>query len=149
MSAGGEGIVDAERLVRRLFAAFNERDESAIAELCDEEMSFFPEPTAEAVGRSAPYSGRTGLAEYIADVARVWEVLQITPVTIENRGRMTLVIGRVYARSRRLGIRDLPWAWAWEIRDGRFIRGELDPSPERAAARFRALEPEPLGRRVG
>lgn len=126
-------------LVKHLYSCFNERDEAGIVELCDEQMEFFPVVTAEAVGRDAPYSGRAGLHDYLSDVASVWEELLITPSLIECRGDSLLVRGRVYARSRELGIRDVPVAWIWEVRDERVVRGEVFPDPEQAVARFAAV----------
>ncbi len=125
-------------LVERLYACFNERDEAGMVELCDERMEFFPVVTAEAVGRDAPYGGQAGLHDYLSDVATVWEELLITPSLIERRGDSLLVRGRVYARSRELGIRDVPVAWIWEVRDGCVVRGEVFPDPEQAVARFAA-----------
>jgi ketosteroid isomerase-like protein len=126
-------------LVRRLYECFNLRDEGGIFELCDERMGFFPVVTAEAIGRDAPYVGPAGLRDYLADVAQVWEELQITPSEVEARGEVLLVRGRVYARSRELGIRDVPVAWIWHVRDGRFVRGEVFPDPEQAIVRFAAI----------
>lgn len=123
------------QLVERLFDAFNRRDAEAIAELCHEEMEFFA-VTGEEVGRSAPYVGPNGLHEYLTDVARVWEELLITVKEVELEGSRLLVRGRVYLRSRDLGIRDMPIAWIWQTREGRFIRGEAFPDPELAEARF-------------
>jgi ketosteroid isomerase-like protein len=125
-------------LVERLYNCFNERDEAGIVALCDEQMEFFPVVTAEAVGRDAPYSGRAGLHDYLSDVATIWEELLITPNQVECRGDSLLVRGRVYARSRDLGIRDMPVAWIWEVRDGCIVRGEVFPDPEQAVARFAA-----------
>jgi ketosteroid isomerase-like protein len=125
-------------LVRRLYDCFNRREEECIVELCDDTMEFFPVVTAEAVGRDAPYSGRAGLRDYLADVAEVWEELQISPSEVEARGQTLLVRGRVYARSRELGIRDVPVAWIWQVRDGLFVRGEVFPDPEQAVERFAA-----------
>jgi ketosteroid isomerase-like protein len=123
-------------LVERLYECFNRRDEDCIVELCDEGLEFFPVVTAEAVGREAPYSGAAGLRNYLADVAEIWEELQISPSEVEMRGATLLVRGRVYARSRDLGIRDVPVAWIWEVRAGRFVRGEVFPDPEQALRRF-------------
>lgn len=125
-------------LVERLYECFNRRDEACIVELCDEGLEFFPVVTAEAVGRDAPYRGAAGLRDYLADVAEVWEELRISPSEVEVRGATMLVRGRVYARSRELGIRDVPIAWIWEVRDGRFARGEVFPDPEQALQRFAA-----------
>ncbi len=126
-------------LVERLYDCFNRRDEACIKAICDEEMAFFPVVTAEAVGRDAPYTGPAGLHQYMEDVAQIWEELQITPSEMERRGDTLLVRGRVYARSRELGIRDVPAAWIWEVRGDRFVRGEVFPDPEQAVARFLAI----------
>lgn len=129
-------------LIERLYQCFNRRDVECIDELCDDSMAFFPVVTAEAVGREAPYKGPGGLRDYLADVIEVWDELQIFPGEVEARGDTLLVNGRVYARSRELGIRDVPVAWIWQVRDGRFVRGEVFPDPEQAVARFRAGEPQ-------
>jgi len=126
-------------LVERLYEAFNRRDPEEIAAVCDETMEFFPVVTAEAIGRDAPYVGPNGLHEYLADAAKVWEELLITPSRIEQRGDRLLVRGRVYARSRELGIRDMPVAWIWEVRGDRIVRGEVFPDPEHAVERFSAM----------
>jgi ketosteroid isomerase-like protein len=125
-----------QALVRRLYECFNLRDEACIFELCDDSMEFFPVVTREAVGRVAPYTGPAGLRDYLADVSQAWEELQIIPSEIEARGEALLVRGRVYARSREFGIRDVPAAWIWHLRDGRFVRGEVFPDAEQAVARF-------------
>jgi len=132
---------EPEKLVERLFDAFNRRDSEEITELCDDQMGFFPVVTAEAVGREAPYIGPDGLHEYLDDVAKVWEELVVTPSELDRHEGTLLVRGRVYARSRELGIRDVPVAWIWEVREGRFVRGEVFPDPEQAVARFAAQRP--------
>jgi ketosteroid isomerase-like protein len=131
------------KLVERLFDAFNRRDADGIVELCDEEMEFFA-VTAEEVGRNTPYVGKEGLSTYLGDVATVWEDLLVTPKQVEQRGDSLLVQGRVYLRSRALGIRDMPTAWIWDLCDGRFIRGRVFVDPEEGVRRF-SLEgrPEP------
>lgn len=122
-------------LVERLFDAFNRRDLRAIDAICDEGLEFFS--TADgAFGRSAPYFGPAGLRDYVADVARTWEELLMTPFEVERRQDLLLVHGRVYVRSHALGIRDMPVAWIWELRDGRFVRGEVFPDPQEAEAHF-------------
>ncbi|HXR60884.1 MAG TPA: SpoIIE family protein phosphatase, partial [Solirubrobacterales bacterium] len=127
-----------QELVERLYAAFNRRDPSEIVALCEEGMEFFPVGTAEEIGRSGPYVGPGGLQEYLLDVERAWDELLITPKVIERRGGSLLVRGRVYARSRALGIRDVPVAWIWDLRDGVFVRGEVFPDPEDAVRRLAA-----------
>lgn len=126
---------DHKALVERLFKAFNQRDAEEIAELCSEQMRFVA-VTGEEAGRESPYSGPEGLHDYFADVEQIWEELQITPSSVERRGERLLVVGRVYLRSRKLGIRDMPVAWIWELRDGLFVHGQVFVDPEAAVARF-------------
>lgn len=128
-----------ETLVGRLFHAFNQRDAETIVALCSDEMEFFA-VTAEEAGREAPYSGSQGLRDYLADVERIWEELLITPSRVERQDDRLLVIGRVYVRSRELGIRDMPVAWIWHLREGVFVRGEVFTDPEAAVARFAGLQ---------
>jgi ketosteroid isomerase-like protein len=126
-------------LVERLYEAFNRRDHEGIVAICDEGMEFLPFETAGAVGREAPYVGQEGLREYLGDAAQVWEELLVTPSEVEQIGDQLLVRGRVYVRSREHGIRDMPAAWIWRVRDGRFVLGEVFPNPSAAAERFAQL----------
>ena len=138
-SADVEPAPDREReLVERLYAAFNRRDAAEIVAVCDQRMGFFPIGTAERVGRDAPYVGPAGLSDYLSDVERAWDELQIVPKVVEGHGRSLLVRGRVYARSRPLGIRDMPVAWIWDLADGKFVRGEVFRDPEEAVRRLAA-----------
>lgn len=139
IDAGAGEIVEEHReLIQRLFDAFNRRDADGIAAVCDEEMEFFA-VTAEAAGRVGPYAGHEGLRNYLADVSQVWEELLITPREIEHRGDRMLVRGRVYLRSREIGIRDMPTAWIWEVAGGRLVRGEVFVDPVDAALRFESF----------
>jgi len=125
-------------LVERLYEAFNRRDPEEIVAVCDPGMEFFPIGTAEQIGREAPYIGPEGLSEYLRDVERAWDELLITPSVVELRGGSLLVRGRVYARSRPLGIRDVPVAWIWDLDGERFVRGEVFRDPEQAVKRLAA-----------
>jgi ketosteroid isomerase-like protein len=130
-------------LVERLFDAFNRRDADGIVSCCHEDMEFFA-VTAEQMGRTDPYVGSHGLSDYLDDVATTWEELLITPKEIEQREESLLVQGRVYLRSRALGIRDMPAAWIWGLRGERFTRGRVFADPEEAVRTFnREAEPGP------
>ena len=132
----GRAVDDAyEALVGRLFHAFNQRDAVAMVSLCAPEMEFFTVTGGE-VGHDAPYRGPDGLREYLVDVERIWEALLITLGTVELQGNRLLASGRVYVRSRELGIRDMPVAWIWDVRDGLFVRGEVFVDPVEAISRF-------------
>ena len=98
-------------------------------------MEFFALTAAE-VGRGVPYVGPDGLRDYLDDVEKFWEELLITPGRVECRDDRLLVIGRVFARNRELGIRDMPVAWIWQVEDGLFIRGEVFANPDEALSRF-------------
>lgn len=136
-AAPAEPAAPADReLVERLFEAFNRRDVGEIEAVCDKALDFFPVGTAEAVGRTAPYVGPAGVHDYLADVDRAWEELLITPTSIGQHSGSLLVHGRVYVRSRELGIRDVPMAWVWDIANGRFTRGEVFPDPDQALLRL-------------
>jgi serine phosphatase RsbU (regulator of sigma subunit)/ketosteroid isomerase-like protein len=127
---------EERELVERLYAAFNSRDPDEIVAVCDETMEFFPVGTAEQIGRTAPYVGPEGLREYLDDVEKAWDELLITPKVVESHGRSLLVRGRVYARSRQLGIRDMPVAWIWDVDGGHFVRGVVFRDPEEAVRRL-------------
>jgi ketosteroid isomerase-like protein len=126
-------------LIERLYAAFERRDPEELAAICDAAMEFFPVGTAEAIGRTAPYIGAAGLREYLTDADRAWEELRVAPMVVERRGSSLLVRGRVYVRSRELGIRDMPIAWIWDVADGLVVRGEVFTDPEMAELRFAAV----------
>jgi ketosteroid isomerase-like protein len=123
------------QLVESLFAAFNRRDAERIVACCHEDMEFVA-VTAEQVGRSEPYVGAEGLRAYLRDVAAAWEELLISPQDVEQREQSLLVRGRVYLRSRALGIRDMPAAWIWDMRGERFARGRVFADPGEAVRRF-------------
>jgi ketosteroid isomerase-like protein len=72
----------------------------------------------------------------MVDVEKAWDELLITPKVVEGHGQSLFVRGRVYARSRALGIRDMPVAWIWDVEDGRFVRGEVFRDPEEAVRRL-------------
>jgi ketosteroid isomerase-like protein len=135
-SSPGRAVDDAyEALVGRLFHAFNQRDAVAMVSLCAPEMEFFTVTGGEA-GHDAPYRGPDGLREYLADVERIWEALLITLGSVERMGDRLLASGRVYVRSRQLGIRDMPVAWIWDVEDGLFVRGEVFVDPAEAISSF-------------
>lgn len=129
---------DGAALVGRLFDAFNARDVESIAALCSDEMEFVA-VTGKEVGRVEPYRGPDGLHQYLIDVETVWEELRVTPSTFEQAGERLLVVGRVYLRSRELGIRDMPAGWIWELREEEFVRGEVFADPDDARTRFAGL----------
>jgi len=135
--------MDARGLVERLFDAFNRRDVDTVISLCDESVQFRP-ITAEFAGRSGPYNGHEGLRLYFADVAAVWEELLVTPQRVRSHGDVILVTGRVYARGRGRGIRDLPAAWVWRRRCDLLREGTVYASLDDALAAVELTEGPPV-----
>jgi ketosteroid isomerase-like protein len=110
-------------LVRRALEAFARRDLDAIQGLLDDEMEFRA-PTAEIAGRSS-YRGPEGLRTYFADVASIWEELQVIPQEYKAIGDRVLVSGRVYARGKGGYVIDSATDWVWRVRDGKILWGAV------------------------
>ena len=115
---------EAAELVRPLFEAVNARDEAALEALCEEQVEIVLLPV-EIGGRRDPYAGHRGLREFLRDVEADWEQLLLTPGEVQHRGDVALVSGRVHARSRELGLRDLPAAWMFRVREGRIASARV------------------------
>jgi ketosteroid isomerase-like protein len=109
--------VQAEEVVSALYDAFARRDVEAAVALAHPELEFWPQGTAERVGREEPYRGPDGLRRYFADVERAWEQLRVEPAELRVAGAGVVAFGRVVGRS---GGRDveLPAIWVWKLRDG-------------------------------
>jgi ketosteroid isomerase-like protein len=127
-------------LIPRLFTAFNSRDEEALRKLMSPEI-VWDAPTAALAGRDGPYRGYEGLRNYLDDVDRLWEEMRATPIQVRMRGEEIFAVGRLYARGNELGIRDLPVAWTWLLRDRRFIAGTVHEDPRRTALEAGWLKP--------
>ena len=108
-----------ERSVAMLFSAFNRRAVGEVIDLCAEDIEF-EAATAEFTGRSGIYAGREGMRQYFADVERIWDEVLITPRRIAVRDGEAIALGRVFARSRSAGLRDLPVAWRLRAPAGLF-----------------------------
>ena len=115
---------EAAELVRSLFDAVNAREAEALEELCDERIDMILLPV-EGGGRATSYIGHSGLRELLVDAAAAWEELLLTPGEVQPRDDVVLVRGRVHTRSRELGLRDLPVAWVFWIRNGRFTSARV------------------------
>jgi ketosteroid isomerase-like protein len=127
-------------LIPNLFDAFNSRDEEMLKILTHPDI-IWDAPTAAISGREGPYRGYTGMREYLDDVGSLWDEMRATPIQVRMRGEDVFVVGRLYARGTRLGIRDLPVAWTLRLRDRRVVYGEVHEDPRRAALAAGWLRP--------
>jgi ketosteroid isomerase-like protein len=109
----------AEQTVRSLFAAFNARDDEATLAFVHPELEFWPQPTAERLGRSEPYRGREGFREYLADVDRAWEQFVVEPDDFRVAGTGVIAFGHAEAQPRGTTVTQrLPVIWVFRLRDG-------------------------------
>ena len=117
-------------VVRRMFAAFADRDLEAMLATMEEDVEFLP-VTANLTTGGVPYRGHDGIARYLEDVEEVWPQLRIYPDDIRDRGDSIVVIGRVRARGGGMII-DRPTGWVFTMRDGRILRGHVYGTPAEA-----------------
>jgi ketosteroid isomerase-like protein len=123
-----------ESLIRRAFHALDQRDLEALTELADEAVEILT-VTGALSGRTEPYRGHAGLAQYIDDLASTWRRLELHPQQFHALDEeRVLVLGRVRAWHER-GFLDSSNAWLWTIRDGRVIAARVyaDPGEARRA----------------
>jgi ketosteroid isomerase-like protein len=115
---------DNVEIVRRAFAAFEQRDSDALLEVCSPEIVFEP-VTARLAAGGEPYRGHDGMRRYLDDVARVWQELRPAPDAYrEGDGGIVVATGRVYAWG--IGrVIDSPAGWLWRIQDGRIAYGRI------------------------
>jgi ketosteroid isomerase-like protein len=110
-------------LVKRLFEAFERRDVDAALALLDPEIKLLP-VTAQVTRGGRPYEGHAGVREYIEDVERVWDELELVPGAFEAVVGVVVVIGEVRARGPAGEVRQST-VWTWRLRDERIIEGSV------------------------
>ena len=123
-----------EDLIRRAYAAFADRDVETLIELSDPEVEVST-VTGLLAGRTEPYSGYEGLAEYIDDISGQWKRLDLQPQHFLPVGsERVLVFGRVRAWHQR-GFLDSENAWLWTLRNEKVlsVRVYADPGDARRA----------------
>ena len=117
-------------VVRRMFAAFADRDLDGMLAAIAPEVEFLP-VTANLTTGGVPYRGHAGIAQYMEDVAKVWPVLRIEPQEYREDGDDVVVLGRVVARGGGM-ILDRPTGWLIKMRDGRIVWMRVYGTPEEA-----------------
>jgi ketosteroid isomerase-like protein len=110
-------------VVRRMFAAFAERDLDAMLEAMDEDVEFLP-VTANLTTGGMPYRGYDGIARYLEDVEGIWPQLRIYPEEMRDLGEVVVTLGRVRARGGGMII-EQPTGWVFKMRAGRILRARV------------------------
>lgn len=106
-------------VVRRMFAAFADRDLDSMLALIDPEVEFLP-VSANLTTGGVPYRGHDGIAQYMKDVAGVWPRLRLYPDEYREIDGVVVVLGRVVARGGGM-ILDRPTGWVIKMRDGLIV----------------------------
>ena len=117
-------------VVRRMFAAFADRDLDGMLAAIDPDVEFLP-VTANLTTGGVPYRGHAGIAQYMDDVAQVWPRLRIEPQEYREDGDAVVVLGRVLARGGGM-ILDRPTGWLIKMRERRIVWMRVYATPEEA-----------------
>ena len=130
-------------LVRRLFAAFAERDGDTLLELVGPDIEFFG-PTATVLNEGRCYRGHDGMRRYLRDAEALWAELDLEPQKLHEIGNHVVVLGRVRARAHDGLELDTPAAWVWRV-EGDLITwgcayGDPDQMPRSLQEGGRAAE---------
>ena len=109
--------------VRRLAAAFNERDLDAFLADVDAEVEFHS-LRAQLEGR--PYTGYEGVRQMFADFDEDWEYVQIEIGEFRGAGEQAVALVRLRSRGRASRVDlDVPVTFLWRFREGKVIYGKV------------------------
>ena len=101
-------------VVRAVFAAFAERDVEGVLAHAHPEVEFTA-VTGGHAGRTEPYRGHDGLRQYMADVERVWEELELHADDYRVIPGSVIVMGHVTGRTADGPVRrSAVWTWRLE-----------------------------------
>ena len=126
--------MDAEAVVRQLFTAFAHRDASGVMELVAPDCRFWPQGTAEAVGRTEEYVGPEGMIEFFADATRAWDELELQATDVRSVGTGVICFGVAIGRLRgEAEEQRVPVIWVFRLRDAQIAFGRAVASAAEAA----------------
>jgi ketosteroid isomerase-like protein len=112
------GVTGDVELVRTIYAAFAARDVERVVELAAPDCELRLERTAQAFGRTEPYRGHDGVRQYFADVAGLWDRLELQADDIRAVPGSVIVMGQVEGETGGETVRRRVM-WTWRLRDGR------------------------------
>jgi ketosteroid isomerase-like protein len=118
----------SRRIVERAYDAFAQRDAETLTSIADPAIEI-SSVTGIIAGRENPYTGREALSQYLADVDRIWDEMELLPQEFHDLDPdRVLVFGRVRARRGKSRL-DVPNAWIWELRDGLVVSVNVYADP--------------------
>jgi ketosteroid isomerase-like protein len=119
--------MDDTAIVKQAFAAFAARDLGALERLSSVSLVVTHPPTGSVLGQQL-YEGRSALTQYLSDVERVWDRLELRPETFHSpRPGEVLVKGWVITQ--RGGVsQQMPAAWSWRISKGEIASVRVLPT---------------------
>ena len=118
----------ASDIVKRTYEAFDERDLKALADVSHPEIEI-TSVTGILAGHERPYKGEGALVDYLQDVERIWDEIELVPQDfIDLDPERVLVFGRVRARRQNSRV-DTPNAWLWELRSGQVLSVKVYAEP--------------------
>lgn len=120
-------------VVRAVYDAFAAKDLDAALACMTDDVRLELETTGRLSGRHEPYIGHDGVREFVADYARIWDDLTVTPQAFHPAHGHVVVHGLTRGR---IGAQEVhsDMTWTWMLRDGLVsgIRasglGEVGPS---------------------
>jgi ketosteroid isomerase-like protein len=129
-----------QTVIRRAYEAFAARDVEVLRELSTPGIEIRA-VTGVLAERTDPYLGHDGIAEYVADVSKVWDELDLEPVDFHPlQSGEVLVYGRVRARRGSMRL-DSANAWLWRLDGERVASVEVFGDLVEAAELLRADDP--------
>jgi ketosteroid isomerase-like protein len=118
---------DDTAIVKQAFAAFAARDLGALETLSSVSLIVTNPPTGSVLGQQL-YEGRNALAQYLSDVERVWDRLELRPETFHSpRPGEVLVKGSVITQ-RDGASQQTPVAWSWAVIEGEIASVRVLPT---------------------
>lgn len=116
------------RIVERAYEAFRQRDAETLISISDPEIEI-SSVTGIIAGHEKPYTGTAALSQYLADVADIWDEIELVPQEFHELGdERLLVFGRTRARRGKARI-DVPNAWIWQLRGERIVSVSVYAEP--------------------
>lgn len=118
---------DDTAIVKQAFAAFAARDLKMLETLSSVSLIVTNPPTGSVLGQQR-YEGHGALAQYLSDVERVWDRLELRPETFHSpRPGEVLVKGSAFTQ-RGGASQQMPVAWSWTIIEGRIASVRVLPT---------------------